>query len=228
MTRRQLFNPQRTPYEPDSVRVATRGNLWIAPEDSPLPYPKDPMDYDKSPWRGMGLLTEEGVEHGDKRETEEIKTWQMGTVRAIEKGRTITLKFSVVESSMHTLTAYYGENPASIPSQKGAKMGGWEVLIHDKVARGRFATVFEYFDINNNQWRLHFPASQISETEAPKFQATKEVQWGMTILAIVPKSYTFLAHWQVFDKVWDEEARKHGLMPPDEDVIQENYVPIAA
>ncbi|MER5886803.1 hypothetical protein ABT160_23515 [Streptomyces sp. NPDC001941] len=167
-------------YNKDAVTVASVGRIYVATEADGAAFAGvEDLTAEDSKWTSLGLFdAETGVEHAFEEETQDIKSWQQGTVRTIVTSRDLTLKFSALETSPRTLELFYGLAPGSI--QDGAS---FEWRIGAAAKRERFAAVMVLED-GDTVITCHLKSAQVSEVEAPKFTASNAVMWGMTVKAL--------------------------------------------
>ncbi|MEU7177030.1 MULTISPECIES: hypothetical protein [Streptomyces] len=184
-------------FNTDLVRVAVTGTIYQAPPGTAIPATGVAIDLKK--WAPLGTFNDDGVEHGFEEDTEEVKSWQRGTVRVIVTGRTLTLKLSALESSPAVLEAFYGA-----VSVVDAESRSVLIAIKPNVARPKSAYLFEWTDGDDRIWRLHIPSGQVSEVESPKFSSGEAVMWGMTLQALGGAEN--LAEWQITDPEFFQEA----------------------
>jgi hypothetical protein len=182
-------------FDTDLVRVAVTGTIYLADQNTVIPSPGTAAG---AMWKALGTFTDDGVEHGFSEDTQEVKSWQRGTVRVIVKGRTLTLKLSALESSPAVLTAFYGSTPVIDTVKKSVTYD-----IKPSVARPKNAFLFEWAD-GANTWRLYIPVGQVSEVDSPKFNGGDAVMWGMTLQAL--GAGDALAQWQITDSEFYTDA----------------------
>ncbi|MFG2183074.1 hypothetical protein ACGFLS_30745 [Streptomyces abikoensis] len=184
-------------FNTDLVRVAVTGTIFMADEGTSIPAAGTKPE--PKQWKPLGTFNDDGVEHGFKEDTQEVKSWQRGVVRVIVTGRVLTLKLSALESSPTVLEAFYGTAPTI---DKLAK----SVTFHIKpnVARPKASFLFEWKDGDEKTWRMHIPTGQVSEVESPKFSGGDAVVWGMTLQAL--GGGEALAEWQITDPAFYAEA----------------------
>ncbi|MGW3072735.1 phage tail tube protein [Kitasatospora sp. NPDC001132] len=176
-------------FDTDLVRVAVTGTIYQAKAGTAIPAAGKPVGPEFTP---LGTFSDDGVEHGFEEDTQEVTSWQRGTVRVIVKGRTLTLKLSALESSPAVLEAFYGAKPVIDSVSKSVT-----VDIKPNVARPKNAFLFEFKDGDDKTWRLHIPSGQVSQVESPKFSGGDAVMWGMTLRALGAGDN--LAQWQITD-----------------------------
>jgi hypothetical protein len=176
-------------FDTDLVRVAVTGTIYKAPTGTAMPAPGAPVPATFVP---LGTFTDDGVEHDFSEDTEEVKSWQRGTVRVIVTGRTLSLKLSALESSPAVLEDFYGATPVIDADKKTVT-----VSIQASVSRPKSTYLFEWKDGDDKVWRMIIPTGQVAEVESPKFAATEAVTWGMTVQALGGGSA--LAEWQITD-----------------------------
>jgi hypothetical protein len=176
-------------FNTDLVRVAVTGTIYKAPVGTAAPAPGEAVGKSFVP---LGTFTDDGVEHEFSEDTEEVKSWQRGTVRVIVTGRTLTLKLSALESSPAVLGDFYGASPVVDASTKTVTLD-----VKPSVSRPKSAYLFEWQDGDDRIWRMFIPTGQVSEVESPKFSSAEAVTWGMTIQALGGGSA--LAQWQITD-----------------------------
>jgi hypothetical protein len=183
-------------FDTDLVRVAVTGTIYKADPNTDIPTPGKEAGKE---WTPLGTFTDDGVEHGFSEDTQEVKSWQRGTVRVIVTGRTLTLKLSALESSPSVLEAFYGAAPVIDSANKAVTFD-----VKPNVARPKNAFLFEFRDGDDKVWRMHIPSGQVSEVESPKFSGGDAVMWGMTIQAL--GSGEALAQWQITDAEFFADA----------------------
>ena len=182
-------------FDTDLVRVAVTGTIYTADPNTAIPAAGATTG---ATWKALGTFSDDGVEHGFSEDTQEVKSWQRGTVRVIVKGRTLTLKLSALESSPAVLGAFYGSVPVVDTAKKSVTLD-----IQPSVARPKFAYLFEFKD-GASVWRLYIPTGQVSEVDSPKFTGGDAVMWGMTIQAL--GAGDSLAQWQITDTEFYADA----------------------
>jgi hypothetical protein len=195
-------------FDPDLVKVATTGVIFTAPKLAGATAPTAKIDpitgaiklegESKDAWHTLGLFSEDGVEHDFSEETEDIKSWQSGTVRTVITGRDLTLKFGALESSPAVLEAFYGLAPGSVTPGTGGKAS---FSISSNAKRAPFASFFVIRD-GDMLWTMHLPNSQVSEVESPKFSSAEAITWGMTVKALGDENGN-LATWDITDPQLD-------------------------
>ncbi len=181
------------------IRVANTGQIVAAGSTIPVLTPsQSTLTTFASPWVNLGSFNEDGVEHEMSEDTEEIRTWQEGLVRIIVKGRTLTLKTGVLNSSRAVIEQYYGGTfvlTGTSPNQV-AKLD-----ISNTQARPSGKFVFEWLDgATGSIWRMVFPNGQVGEVESPKFNAQGAVEWGMTITSLGGSAASVIGYWETNDE----------------------------
>ncbi|MFD3956578.1 MULTISPECIES: phage tail tube protein [Streptomyces] len=199
-------------FDSDLVKVATTGVMYVAKKADGVIAPKAEINtttgaielvaagaYAKEgsaadKWSTLGLFNDDGVEHEFSEDTEDVKSWQSGTVRTIITGRDLTLKFGALESSPRVLEAFYGLEPGSVKIEDGGK-ASFKIAANAK--REPFAAFFVIRD-GDMLWTMHMPNAQVSEVESPKFSSGQAITWGMTVKALGDANGN-LATWDITD-----------------------------
>ncbi|MGY1440160.1 phage tail tube protein [Streptomyces reniochalinae] len=176
-------------FNTDLVRVAVTGTIYKAETGAEMPAPGAAVGAEFVP---LGTFDDDGVEHEFSEDTEEVKSWQRGTVRVIVTARSLTLKMNSLESSPAVLEDFYGAIP-----EIDAETGSVTIDIKPSVSRPKSAYLFEWKDGDDKVWRMLIPTGQVSEVESPKFSSAEAVAWGMTIQAL--GGGELLAQWQITD-----------------------------
>lgn len=184
--------------DPDAIRVANTGQIVTGGVTIPALTPdQTTLTTFAAPWVGLGLFTEDGVEHEFSEDVEKLVTWQSGVVKYIVKGRELMLKIAAVESSPAVLEAYYGA-PFVEVGEVGDEVG--RLSITNTQPRPVAKWVYEWQDQDTGAiWRLVFERGQIGEVESPTFNSQGAVMWGMTATALGGASGSVMAYWETND-----------------------------
>lgn len=98
----------------EQVRVAPRGDLWVAPVGSTLPTDLEDLS---SPWVNLGLTTEEGTALTYSEAREDIPAWQRATpVRRLVTARNMSTGYTLLQWNADNFALAFGGGEISEPS----------------------------------------------------------------------------------------------------------------
>lgn len=84
------------------------GGMWTAPEGTTVP--TDATTALDAAFKTLGYISEDGVARSTKKETEVVKAWGGNVVAVLGKGKTETIKFTMLDADNVTgLGLTYGE-----------------------------------------------------------------------------------------------------------------------
>lgn len=122
----------------------------------------------------LGYISADGVEFGIDRKTADIRAWQNSDlVRSMVTEGTVTYKFTVLETTLNSLQAYFG---SSLTSGK--------VSLSPTATGGKQSFVIDVVDGTKNI-RHYVPVGEILNVEAQKIQNGEAVAYGLTVTAYV-------------------------------------------
>ncbi|MGI5245418.1 hypothetical protein [Dactylosporangium sp. CA-139066] len=189
-----------TQFDPDAIRVANNGIIVVAATGTTIPaltHSQHALTAWADPFVSLGTFNEDGVEHEFSEDTEDIKTWQLGLVRTIVKGRSATLKIGAVESSKATLERFYGAEFV-VTGASGSEIA--KLTVTNTAPRPAELYVFEWLDSATGAvWRCVFERGQVGKVESPKFNAKGALEWGMTLSALGGSANSTLMYWETND-----------------------------
>lgn len=169
-----------SPFDADAIRVANTGQFVVGGSTIPALTPSQSVLTEfPDPWESLGLFDEEGAEHSMEEDKQEIKTWQLGLIRTIIKGRKLSVKIGAMESSVPVLERYYGGSfvlTGTIPNQVA------RLDIENTAPRPIEKGVFEWLDsATGSVWRLVLDRAQVGDVENPAFNAAGALMWTMSV-----------------------------------------------
>jgi hypothetical protein len=122
----------------------------------------------------LGYVSADGVTFTIDRSTNDIRAWQNSDlVRSIVTEGTVTYQFTLLETSLPVLEAYFG---SSLTSGK--------VTLNPTSTGGKKSFVVDVVDGTKNV-RHYIPTGEILSVEAQKIQNGEAVAYGMTVTAYV-------------------------------------------
>jgi hypothetical protein len=102
-------------FDPDEVRVAGSGHVYVAPVGTAFPTSiSDPVDTDD--WAELGYVTEEGARFSFGRETNDIPAWQSPhPVRVVPTGTPTEVAFDLEQWNTDTIALALGGGTVTEP-----------------------------------------------------------------------------------------------------------------
>lgn len=91
--------------DPDAVRVAGTGVVYVAPKGTALPTDSDSS---MSAYTDLGYVTADGVAFSFGRETTDLDAWQGTKVRTLTTREPKTVSFTLMETNADTLVTALG------------------------------------------------------------------------------------------------------------------------
>lgn len=122
----------------------------------------------------LGYVSEDGVEFGNDRSTNQIRAWQNADlVREIVTEGTVTYTFTLLETKQEVIEAYFG-----------APMIDGKIQVNPTSTGGRKSFVIDVIDAAK-AIRHYVPAGEILSVEAQTIQNGEAVAYGLTVTAYV-------------------------------------------
>ena len=154
-----------TTLDEGSVLVGTnRGpGLWLAPVGTPLPTTTtETMESVDAAWKVVGYVSEDGPVLGNESSSEDLYAWQsVNPIRSMITQRTMTLGFTVVETTPDSLALYFD---TTVPT--GDWTAGFELGVPDSPTVQQYSAVLDIQDGDDaagKALRFVFERTQLSE-----------------------------------------------------------------
>jgi len=164
---------------PSEIRVAGVGTVLIAPKNTDVP---DVGTAFTSPWKDLGLTTNDGVKVSKKDKLDPIDAWQyQAKVRYVQSARDITVKFQLIQISLDTLPFFFNGDPTALTAP-----GEGDSTRIDLAASGsasEFALAVEFRD-GASTTRLWLPRAVVTDTDEIAMAKNAPVKLGVTIAAL--------------------------------------------
>lgn len=90
---------------PDAVRVAGTGEVFVAPTDTAAP---TSVSEPTSPWVGLGLTSTDGVQFTLSRDNTDLDAWQQSKVRVLTNAEPVTVAMTLLETTADSLQVVFG------------------------------------------------------------------------------------------------------------------------
>lgn len=151
------------------------GAIHSAPLGTALP--TDAVIALNSKFKSLGYVSEDGVANEDKRDTEEIKAWGGDTVQDVQKGKSDTFKYKLIEAlNVDVLKEVYGDDNVTGDLTAGiiVKVNSNELLAH--------CLVIDML-LNNALKRVVIPKGKIKEMSEIKYADSEVIGYEVTVSA---------------------------------------------
>lgn len=160
-----------------AVRVAVTGGVYIAPTATAAP--TNATTALNAAFVELGYVGEDGVTESRERSIETIKAWQnAATLREVVTDATIRYSFTLLETSIATLTAVYGAAPAT-----------GTLDISPAVTGGRKSFVIQVVD-GANLLRIYIPQGEVTEVGDVVYASGEPVGYEVTVTAYDTGTYS--------------------------------------
>lgn len=176
-----MATPVAPVLDADNTRVGVSGAIYVG-ESTATP----PADAEAATtgYKGLGYISEDGVEETLDKSIDKLKAWQnAAVVRTVTTEAALSYKFTMVEETADTVGLYYN---TTVDTATG------KVVIDPGASAGVKQFIIDVID-GNELIRATFKG-EVGETEAIKYASGELVGYGVTVNVIgkVTKYYTAL------------------------------------
>lgn len=148
-------------------KPAASGGVLIAPLGTALP--DDATTAPAAAFVGAGYVADAGVTQQINTSTTDIKAWGGNTVRTVQTDHSLDYKFTLIETSTRSLSAYYGADNVTegVVSVTAGDLphSAWVIEVRDGTRRVRIV----------------IPDGQVTAREDVVFQDGGAVSYGITV-----------------------------------------------
>ena len=178
------------PLNASEIRVAGTGRVLVAPAHTAPPAAF--TDDWTAPWLDLGYTSADGVKFTKKDKLDPIDTWQtVAAIRYVHSDRDLSVKFSLLQINMDTLSFFFGK-PLSSPTSLNLEIAASPQI--DERALG-----IEFKDGPSITHRFVIHRGVVTETDETALTRTSSVKLGVTFTALTPIRPGFepLAVWSM-------------------------------
>lgn len=163
-----------TGIDADEVRLAPRGNVYLADTGTALPTTAT-MALNAS-FKSVGYVSEEGINLGPKVKLDDIMAWQAtSAIKQALDTVDLTLKFSMIQVNS-TTWGFYFFNETFVNNFGEAKL-----TITSSPPSQEVSLILEWIDDEEDQSRLVVPRASLSDRDNLVLNRKKEQATGVTI-----------------------------------------------
>lgn len=156
-----------------NVRVGVTGGVYRGPTGTAAPTSTTTA---LTGFTELGYVSEAGIREQRSITSDEIKAWQNGdTVRTVVSDATVTFQFTLIETTLVTLEAFYGGTATT-------GVGEGSIAIVPSATGGRAAWVIDVID-GAEKRRIHIEEGEITDRGEITYASGEPIGYEITITA---------------------------------------------
>ncbi|MFC6884687.1 MULTISPECIES: phage tail protein [Actinomadura] len=164
---------------PSDIRVAGTGSVLVAPKNTDVP---DVGTAFATPWKDLGLTTNEGVKVSKKDKLDPVDSWQYAaSIRMMQSDRDLTVKLTLIQVNLDTLPFFFHGDPTALPAPGAG--ASTRLDLPPTSTPPEFSLAVEFKD-GATTTRLHLPRAVVTENDEIALARNGAVKFGVTIAAL--------------------------------------------